>query len=109
MKKYYGLYQKTVCYNYHDEGGGSHEYEHLHAIGTDPQALKKRWNKRQQQERDKIIKKKMHASYLREVPPDFSKSLSIKFNGNTGGGYSSVDHTVEIRPVKQFDDKPVAK
>ena len=98
-----GLYQHTHCWGYE---GDSRSSDKLLAIGEDEESLISRWNAKQDAERKKLTDEGRHESYLRGVPPNFPQgSNRLEFSGSNGGGWGSVQNTVTIKPIPQFDDQ----
>ena len=96
----YGLYEERVC------DGDRHTT--LKGVDLTEEALVIRWNNDIQRQLDAV--EGLHADYRQRIEPkiDLGK-LEVRFNGNTGGGYSSVSCRVWIEPLRQFDDAPTPK
>jgi len=94
----YGLYKNTVASSYE---GGCSSYESLLAVATNEQELVERWNKQCQASFEKT--KHLHVSYANNLPKFRKGEKSIRYAGNTGGGYSCVRVSVTIKLIKQWD------
>ena len=84
-EKMYALYKRTVAGHYES---GSSDHEYILAMSNDKDSLVSRYNL--------SIENK-------SLPKITGNNYSVSFNGNTGGGCSSVSHTVEIREFRDFD------
>ena len=84
---------------------GSSSSEWLSAVDISRKALRSRFNAKNDAERAELDKRKAHESYYRNIAPNFADHKDeIKYNGGTGGGYSSVQYTVTIRPLEESLD-----
>lgn len=93
--KIFGLYKTTYT-------GVSDDYTHLLATSTNPEELVTRWNR--MQEAECIEYGYEHNSYFKRISPPMPNLNDLTYNGNTGGGYGYVKHTISIRLVPQWDE-----
>lgn len=98
----YGLYKKRRLTSYEGE---TDTYETLLGYAKTPSELVNRWNAIQDAERNDIINKNKHKSYLDQVYPNIPDGATkITFEVRSGGGYASVIYEIFIKIIPQWDD-----
>ncbi len=98
----YGIYKDSYVSFYDGDGRSTSQ---LLGVSLSKMLLMARWN--MMQEKECLHYGYMHKNYHHQiVPPMLDPDKPLRYSASTGGGASGGSHTITIKPVEQWDDRP---